>query len=94
MQTLKQELVTLPHDHCMIYSDHAVRYIASRRLQEKSASIEQHGHYDKEPTDLKFGTHKPHISLAREAGAECCDTLDASPIQHKAARKSAQLMHE
>ena len=63
MQTLKQELVTLPHDHCVMYSDHAVQYIASRRLEEKSASIERHGHYDKEPEDLKFGTHKPHISL-------------------------------
>ena len=31
--------------------------------------------------------------IAREAGAECCDTPDASPIQHEAASKNAWLMN-
>ena len=44
--------------------------------------------------EASTGDQAPAIRLsAREAGAECCDTLDASPIQHKAANKSAWLMN-
>ena len=41
--------------------------------------------------------HPPYVCLqerlAIEAGTECCDTPDASPIQHKATSKFAWLMN-
>ena len=49
---------------------------------------------DSQPLSVACGgsRHFTLLTVAIEAGAECCDTADASPIQHKAADKFAWFM--